>query len=317
MLRFAVPTNYIPGTVADMKYINMGSKQVSAIGLGTWQFGEPGWGWGQELDYQEAERIIDRALELGINFFDTAAVYGNGRSEEILGQALKGRRGEVVIATKVAPPLGPDFVKRAAEQSLERLGIEDVDLYQLHVPDGRMPISATMHAMRQLMDAGQVHQVGVSNFSLDQWQEAEAALGRPVISNQVQYHLLERRQGRGLLPYAHEQERIVIGFSPLAQGLLGGKYGPGNVPQDLRANFGIFSMDNLKRAPAVLEVISEVGEHYGATPAQVALAWLLLDRQVMVIPGARSVAQLESNAAAADLQLTPGDAERIEQVSRV
>ena len=295
----------------------MGSKQVSVIGLGTWQFGERGWGWGQDFDNREIERIIDRALELGINFFDTAAVYGNGRSEGILGKALRGRRQEAVIATKVAPPLGSDYVKRAAEESLRRLGIEDVDLYQLHAPDSRMPISATMHAMRQLMDAGQVHQVGVSNFNLEQWQEAESALGRPVISNQVQYHLLERRQGRSLLPYAHEQERIVIAYSPLAQGLLGGKYGPGNVPQDLRANYGIFNDDNLRRAPAVLEVLSEVGSHYGATPAQVALAWLLLDPQVMVIPGARSVAQLEANAAAADLQLTPGDAMRIEQATRV
>ena len=300
-----------------MKYLAMGSKQVSVIGLGTWQFGERGWGWGQDYDNREIERIIDRALELGINFFDTAAVYGNGRSEGILGKALRGRRQEAVIATKVAPPLGPDYVKRAAEESLRRLGIEEVDLYQLHAPDSRMPISETMHAMRQLMDAGQVHQVGVSNFGLEQWEEAEAALGRPVISNQVQYHLLERRHGGSLLPYAHDNERIVIAYSPLAQGLLGGKYGPGKVPQDLRANFGIFNMDNLQRAPAVLEVISEVGRHHGATPAQVALAWLLLDRQVMVIPGARSVAQLEANAAAADLQLTPEDAIRIEQATKV
>ena len=244
-------------------------------------------------------------------------MYGNGRSEGILGKALQGRRKEAVIATKVAPPLGPDQVKRAAEQSLKRLRVEEVDLYQLHAPDSRMPISATMHAMRQLMDAGQVHQVGVSNFNLKQWEEAESALGRPVISNQVQYHLLERRQGSSLLPYAREQERIVIAYSPLAQGLLGVKFGAGNVPQNLRASFGIFNSDSLKRAPAVLEVLSKVGSHYGATQAQVALAWLLLDRQVMVIPGARSVAQLEANAAAADLQLAPGDAMRIEQATRV
>ena len=131
----------------------------------------------------------------------------------------------------------------------------------------------------------------------------------------MQYHLLDRRP-RNLLPYAHEEGRIVIAFSPLAQGLLGGKYGPGNVPQDLRANFGIFNDDNLRRAPGVVETLRQVGEHYGATPAQVALAWLLLDPQVIVIPGARSVAQLEANAAAADLGLTPGDALRIEEATR-
>ena len=129
-----------------VKYLEMGSKQVSAIGLGTWQFGEPGWGWGKEFDNREIERIIDRALELGINFFDTAAAYGSGRSEGILGKALRGRRDEAVIATKVAPPLGPEYVMRAAEQSLRRLGVESVDLYQLHAPDSQMPISATMHA---------------------------------------------------------------------------------------------------------------------------------------------------------------------------
>ena len=298
-----------------MKYVTMGAQNVSAIGLGTWQFGEAGWGWGTELDHEEAIRIVHRALELGINFFDTAEVYGNGRSEEILGEALRGRRHEAIIATKVAPPLRPDRVMQAARDSLRRLDIESIDLYQLHAPDRSVPLARTMRAIRRLMDEGQVQQVGVSNFDLNQWQEAEAALGSPVVSNQVQYHLLDRRP-RNLLPYAREEGRIVIAFSPLAQGLLGGKYSPGNVPQDLRAKFGIFSPDNLQRAPAVVETLRQVGEHHGATPAQVALAWLLLDPQVIVIPGARSVAQLEANAAAADLRLTPGDALRIEEASR-
>ena len=298
-----------------MKYVTMGAQRVSAIGLGTWQFGEAGWGWGAELDHEEAIRIVHRALELGINFFDTAPVYGNGRSEEILGEALRGRRQEAIIATKVAPPLRPDRVMQAGRESLRRLDIESIDLYQLHAPDGSVPLARTMRAIRALMDAGQVQQVGVSNFDLNQWQEAEAALGRTVISNQVQYHLLDR-WARNLLPYAHEEGRIVIAYSPLAQGLLGGKYGPGNVPQDLRATYGVFNDDNLRRAPGVVETLKQVGEHYGATPAQVALAWLLLDPQVIVIPGARSVAQLEANAAAADLQLTPGDALRIEEATR-
>ena len=298
-----------------MKYVTMGAQKVSAIGLGTWQFGEAGWGWGTELDQKEAIRIVHRALELGINFFDTAAVYGNGRSEEILGEALRGRRHEAIIATKVAPPLRPDRVMQAGRDSLRRLDIETVDLYQLHAPDPGVPLARTMRAIRRLMDEGQVQQVGVSNFDLNQWQEAEAALGRPIVSNQVQYHLLDR-WARNLLPYAHQESRIVIAYSPLAQGLLGGKYGPGNVPQDLRANFGIFNDDNLRRAPGVVETLRQVGEHYGVTPAQVALAWLLLDPQVIVIPGARSVAQLEANAAAADLRLTPGDALRIEEATR-
>ena len=299
-----------------MKYVSMGPQKVSAIGLGTWQFGEPKWGWGKELDYQEAMRIVDRALELGINFFDTAEVYGNGRSEEILGEMLKGRRQEVVIATKVAPPLDSDGIKRATERSLRRLGMDSVDLYQLHAPDTRVPIEQTMEAMRELLDGGQVRQVGVSNFGRIQWQRAEAALGRPVISNQVEYHLLERRYGENVLPHARQQCRTVIAFSPLAQGLLGGKYGRGNVPQDLRANFGIFNRDNLRRAPAVLEVLGEVCQRYGATPAQVALAWLLRNPEVIAIPGARTVTQLEANAAASDLDLSTEELERLERATR-
>ena len=300
-----------------MKYVSMGSRKVSAIGLGTWQFGESGWGWGRELEYEEAQRIVHRALELGVNFFDTAEVYGRGRSEEILGEVLQGRREEVVVATKVAPPLGPGRVKRAAEQSLRRLGMNSVDLYQLHAPDSRVPIDQTMAALRELMDAGQVHQVGVSNFSLNQWQQAEAALGRPVVSNQVQYHLLERRIGESLLPYARQQGHIIIAWSPLAQGLLGGKYGQGNVPRDLRASFGIFNGNNLRRAPAVVEVLGDVGRSHGATTAQVALAWLTRDPQVMVIPGARSVEQLEANVAAADLELSPEEIQRIGDATMV
>ncbi len=300
-----------------MKYVMMGSQRVSVIGLGTWQFGEPGWGWGRELDYEGALRIVHRALELGINLFDTAAVYGNGRSEEILGEALKGRRREAVIATKVAPPLRPDRVKWAMERSLRRLNVDSVDLFQLHAPDTRVPIAQTMEAMGELVESGQVLQVGVSNFGLTQWRRAEAALSRPVVSNQVEYHLLQRRFGEGLLPYAHQQEgRIVMAWSPLAQGLLSGKYGRDNVPQDLRASFGIFDWDNLRRAPAVVDLLREVGQRYGATPAQVALAWLLKDPQVVAIPGARNVAQLEANVAAADLKLSPEDIQRIEQATR-
>jgi aryl-alcohol dehydrogenase-like predicted oxidoreductase len=293
----------------------MGSQKVSAVGLGTWQFGEAGWGWGKELNLEEARRIVHRALELGINFFDTAEGYAGGQSEKILGEALQGQRDDVVVATKVGPPLRPDRVERAAAQSLRRLGMDRIDLYQLHAPDNSVAITQTMEAMRELLEAGQVRQVGVSNFSLTQWKQAEAALGRPVISNQVEYHLLERRHGEYLLPYARQQGRIIIAWSPLAQGLLGGKYGPNNLPFDLRTFFGIFNPENIRRVPAVVQVLGDVGQHYGATPAQAALAWLLREPQVVVIPGARSVAQVEANAAAADLDLSPEDILRIGAVA--
>ena len=299
-----------------MKYVKLGSEWVSAVGLGTWQFGEPGWGWGRDLLHEEALRIVDRALELGINFFDTAAVYGNGRSEEVLGEALKGRRQDAIIATKIEPPLGPDRVKRRAERSLKNLGIDHIDLYQLHAPDNSVPISQTMEAMRDLVDRGYVKQVGVSNFGPIQWQRAEDALGLPIVSNQVEYHLLQRRWGEESLPHARQQGYVVMAWSPLAQGLLSGKYGSNNIPQDLRSSFGIFNRDNLRKAPAVVEALGEVGRRHKATPAQVALAWLLRDPNVMVIPGARSVEQLEANAAAANLELSTEDAQLIERAAR-
>ena len=299
-----------------MKYVSLGSREVSAVGLGTWQFGEPGWGWGRELDYDGASRIVERALELGVNFFDTAAVYGNGRSEEILAEILGERRHDVVITTKVAPPLEPGRVKWSAERSLRRLDLDSVELYQLHAPDNQVPIDRTMGALRELLDSGQVRQVGVSNFGVSQWRKSEAALGRPVISNQVEYHLLERRQGESILPHAREHGRVVIAYSPLAQGLLTGKYGRNNVPQDVRANYGIFNRRSLRRAPAIVEALKEVGSHHDATPAQVALAWLLKDPEVVVIPGARSVEQLEANAGAADLTLSPDELRQLDQASR-
>ena len=298
-----------------MKYLLMGGSLVSAVGLGTWQFGEAGWGWGSELDYEEAIKIVHRALELGVNFFDTAEVYGNGKSEEILGEALSGAREQAFIATKVAPPLRPDRIMRSAMDSLQRLKIETIDLYQLHAPDRNVPLDRTMRALRKLLDEGYIRQVGVSNFNLKQWQQAEEVLGSSIISNQVQYHLLNR-QARNLIPYAHETDKIITAFSPLAQGLLSGKYGFDNVPQDLRANFGIFNNDNLRRAPDILKVLNEVAEHHVSTPAQVALAWLMLDSQVMVIPGARTIEQLELNAGSSDLKLTPGEAMLIEQATR-
>ena len=197
------------------------------------------------------------------------------------------------------------------------MGNTGLDLYQLHTPDSRAPIDQTMAAMRKLMDAGQVHQEGVSNFGLREWQRAEAALGRPVVSNQVQYHLLERRIGESLLPYARQQGHIIIAWSALAQGLLSGKYGRDNVPRDLRSSFGIFNTSNFRRAPAVVEVLGDVGRSYGATPAQVALAWLTRDPAVMVIPGARSGEQLEANVAAADLELSPEEIQRIGDATEV
>jgi aryl-alcohol dehydrogenase-like predicted oxidoreductase len=300
-----------------MKYVSLGDRKASAIGLGTWQFGTPGWGWGRDFDEREAERIVRRALELGINLFDTAEVYGNGRSEEVLGRALRQHRHEAIIASKVWPlHLSRAGVRRAAEASLRRLGVEAIDLYQVHWPNPLVPLGWTMRGMRDLLDRGLVRQVGVSNFGLGQWRRAEALLGAPVISNQVLFHLLAPKPLEELVPYAQARGRVVIAYSPLAQGLLTGKYTPQTAPRGIRTANPLFLPQNMERVRPLLQALQEVAQAHGATPAQIALAWLVHIPHVIAIPGAKSVEQVEANAAAADIALSPQEWERLYEVAR-
>jgi aryl-alcohol dehydrogenase-like predicted oxidoreductase len=288
-----------------VRYVEAGGVRVSAIGLGTWQFGSGEWGYGSTYATETAPRIVERSLDLGVTLFDTAEAYAFGRSERILGQALAGRRAEAFVATKLFPLLPVDpVVSSRARGSIRRLGVEAVDLYQVHWHNPVVPVRATMAAMGGLLRSGAVRHVGVSNFSLDRWQEAEAALGAPVLSNQVKFSLVDRAPERDLLPYARDHDRLVIAYSPLAQGLLSGRYDPDHLPGGLRSGTPAFLPDNVRQLAPVLRVLREVAEAHDATPAQVALAWVVRRPNVVVIPGASSVAQAEANAAAADLDLT-------------
>jgi len=299
-----------------MRYVEVGGVRLSAIGLGTWQFGSREWGYGDRYATHDALDITQRALDLGINLIDTAEVYGGGRSERIVARALAVRRDEAFVATKVFPvlPLGP-IVAQRGRASAARLGVDCIDLYQVHWPNPLVPISTTMKGMGRLQDVGVVSRVGVSNFSLAQWQGAEAALGRPVLSNQVQYSLAARRPEAELLGWAQAHDRLVIAFSPLAQGLLSARYDASSRPGGVRAANPLFLPENLRRASGLLEALREVGRAQGATPAQVALAWVIRHPNVVAIPGASSVAQLESNAAAADLELSADQDEQLTSAS--
>lgn len=290
---------------------------MSAIGLGTWQFGSRGWGWRRDLDAEEAKRIVRRAVDLGITFFDTAEIYGKGRSEEILGEAVREYREGMFIATKVFPHhLTRGGVVKAAQRSLRRLGTDTIDLYQVHFPNPLIPLSQTMGGMRELVDEGLVRQVGVSNFGLGRWRRAERALGSAVVSNQVHYHLLKWKSMGTLLPYAREQGRVVIAYSPLAQGALAGRYGPGEAPGGVRARNVLFTPGNLRRLESFIELLRSVARTHGATPAQIALAWLIHDPQVIAIPGAKSVEQVEENAAAADIALSDAEWAQLRDAAR-
>ena len=288
-----------------MRYVEAAGVRLSAIGLGCWQFGAKEWGYGAEYASTEAGRIVTRALELGINLFDTAEIYAFGRSERILGRALDGHRSEAVVATKHLPllPVAPVVVQRG-RASRGRLAIDTIDLYQLHWPNPVVPLSQQMAGMRQLQHEGVINDVGVSNFSLGRWQAAERALGSPVISNQVQYSLVARKPDRELVPWAATHDRIVMAYSPLAQGFLSGRYDETNAPAGVRLNNALFLPDNLRAGQPIIDVVRDVGRRHDATPSQVALAWVIRRRNVVAIPGASSVAQLEQNAAAADLELT-------------
>ncbi len=288
-----------------MKFVEAGGARLSAIGLGTWQFGSGEWGYGATYASETAPQIVQRCLDLGVTLFDTAEAYGFGRSERILGEALGDRRADAFVATKLLPLLPVDpIVSSRARGSLRRLGVDAVDLYQLHWHNPIFPLRATMSALAGLQRSGSVRHVGVSNFSLAQWREAEVALGGPVLSNQVKYSLIDRGPERELVPYARDHDRVVIAYSPLSQGLLSGRYGPDRLPGGMRSATPAFLPDNVRLLGPVLDTLREVAAAHDATCSQVALAWLIRRPNVVVIPGASSVEQAEANVAAGDLDLT-------------
>jgi aryl-alcohol dehydrogenase-like predicted oxidoreductase len=196
-------------------------------------------------------------------------------------------------------------VEQRAVASANRLGTRRLDLYQVHQPNPVVRDGTIMRGMRALQRVGLVVEVGVSNYPLTRWQAAEQALGSRVLSNQVRYSLIDRAPERDLLPFAETTGHVVIAYSPLAQGLLSGKYHRDNRPRNrLRATSPLFLPENLDRAGELITALREVGDAHSATPAQIALAWVIRHPAVVAIPGASSVAQLESNVAAAEIELT-------------
>lgn len=301
-----------------MKFLQIdGLGQVSRVGLGTWQFGSREWGYSDAYADGAARDIVARALELGVTLFDTAEAYGLGRSERILGAALGDQRRTAVVASKLFPiaPF-PPVITRRAEASARRLGVETIPLYQIHAPNPVVPDTVIMAGMRSLIESGRIGAAGVSNYPLARWKAADAALGRPVVSNQVQFSLARMGPLTDLVPFAEQENRMIMAWSPLAQGLLGGRYGPDHRPGGLRATNPLFGTENLRRVAPLLDLLRETARRHDAEPAQVALAWLLALPQVVVIPGASSVEQLEFNVAAADLELDAAEVDALTATGR-
>jgi aryl-alcohol dehydrogenase-like predicted oxidoreductase len=290
-----------------MRYLGTDTAtKISKIGLGTWQFGSREWGYGEGYADAVAKSIVGRALELGVTLFDTAEIYGYGRSERILGRALGENRESVFLATKLLPilPVAP-VVEQRAVASADRLGARMLDLYQVHRPNPLVRDGTIMRGMGALQRVGLVREVGVSNYSLERWRAAEEALGSRVLSNQVPYSLAARSPGRDLLPFAEASGHVVLAYSPLAQGMLSGRYDRDHRPANrVRASNPLFLPDNLERAGELIATLREVATAHAATPAQIALAWVIRHPAVAAIPGASSVEQLEHNVAAAEIELT-------------
>jgi methylglyoxal reductase len=307
-----------------MRYRPLGqsSIQASAVGFGAWAIG--GWMWGG-ADEREAVRAIQVALDEGITLIDTAPAYGLGRSEELVGEAIAGRREKVVLATKcglvwhtgggrfffnqggkpVHRYLGGDSIRYELEQSLKRLRTDYVDLYQTHWQDSTTPIEETMTALVDLKRQGKIRAIGVSNASVEEIRQYQR-LG-PVDADQEKYSLLDRGQEAALAPYCREQGIAVLAYSPLANGLLTGKIGPEREfsGDDLRRNNPRFSVENRVRIQGMLERIQPIVEVHGLTLGQLVIAWTLAQPGIThALVGARNPHQAVENAGAADAILS-------------
>jgi aryl-alcohol dehydrogenase-like predicted oxidoreductase len=324
------------GKVIGMEQRQLGASglRVSALTLGTMTFG----GRGQFANVgatglEDARRQIDLCLDAGVTLIDTADVYSGGLSEEIVGQALEGRRDDVLVATKVRFPMGrgPNeaglsrhHVIEGCEASLRRLRTDRIDLYQLHEWDGQTPVEETLGALEDLLRAGKVRYVGCSNFTAWQMVKALGAAdlrGLPrFVSTQVYYSLQERSVEFEILPACLDQGLGILVWSPLAGGLLSGKYRRGaDMPEGSRHLTDwneppVYDEDALYDT---IDVLVEIAERHGVSAAQVALAWLLRRPGVAtVIVGARTDEQLADNLKAAELRLGDDDVRRLEEVSR-
>jgi aryl-alcohol dehydrogenase-like predicted oxidoreductase len=290
---------------------------VSAIGFGAMSFAGVYGG----SDDAESEDTLTRALEVGVNFIDTANVYGAGRSERVVGRVIAGRRAEVVVATKFGgggePGLGrPEKVGPALEDSLARLGTEYVDLFYLHRVDPTTPIEETVGAMEQLVRAGKVRFLGLSEAAPETIRRAH--LTHPITALQTEYSLFSRDPQHALLPTTRELGIGFVAYSPLGRGLLTGRYRTSaDLPEeDWRRSVPRFQGENLDSNARIVERLQEIATARNATVAQLALAWLLHQGDVVVpIPGTRRRQNLEANAAAVEVVLSAEDLRKIDEVA--
>jgi len=302
-----------------MQTRRIGSLTVSTVGLGCNNFG-------MTIDEHRSAEVVHAALDAGINFFDTADIYGGTKSEEFLGKALAGRRNQAVIATKFGMRVDasrqggakPDYIRQSVEGSLKRLGTDRIDLYQLHTPDPKVPIDETLAALGNLVKAGKVREIGCSNFSPEQLQAAHTAVkagAARFVSVQNQYSLLHREPEVGVLPACEQLGLSFLPYFPLANGLLTGKYSKGvPPPSGTRMAMSWAAAGLTERNFAVVDALRGIAERNGRTLLELAFSWLLRFPAVAsVIAGATTADQIRANANAAGWTISKKDLELIDR----
>jgi myo-inositol catabolism protein IolS len=302
-----------------MQTINLGKSdiRVSKIGIGVWQASDEWHG-----NDEDVIKAVEAARDLGVNLVDTAEVYGGGRSEKVLGRALSMLgRDRFVIATKVAAAhLRYDELQRAAAGSLRRLGVNQIDLYQVHWPDPweQIPLKETFKALEKLYLEGKIRAIGVSNFAVRDLEEARSYLSHTdIVSNQLRYNILQRNIEEEVLPYCRREGIVILAWSPIAQGALSGKYTSKNIPSgDVRVENVLFNPQNMMQVEKIVAVLAKIAKNHMCTVPQVALNWLASNPRVIPIPGVKNPAQARENIMSLDFQLTNQELAEIDQISQ-
>jgi myo-inositol catabolism protein IolS len=303
----------------ETRSLGISDIQITPILMGTWQAGKKMW---VGIEDEECIKAIRAAVEAGITSIDTAEVYGEGHSEQIVAKALSDVRDKVVYASKVfSNHLKYNLVIEACDRSLKNLNTDYIDLYQIHWPSGSynsevVPVEETMNALNKLKEQGKIRAIGVSNFSGDQLAEA-SQYGR-IDSLQPPYSLFWRQIESDAVPYCVENKISILAYSPLAQGLLTGKFGANHqfAQGDHRSKNKLFQGENYQRAQKAIAQLRPIAERHHCTLAQLSLAWLIAQPQTNAIAGARNAEQASANAKAGEIHLSPEEIQEIDQIGR-